>query len=184
MFVDIHNTTNKYNIIFADPPWQYSNKGNEGTCSTHYSTMSLTEICQLPVKNITADDCALFLWCTGPFLNKADQVMNAWGFTYKTVYTNWVKTTKDGSRPTGKAVGYYTRNPVEYLLVGVKGNMNQHRDKHYYACSVHQEYSAKHSQKPLAPMNVAIKMYGDKPRIELFARDAKDGWHYWGNEVK
>lgn len=91
--VDITKTDKKYNIVYADPAWQYWEGGNKNQ-SLHYTTMTIDEICELPVKNITADDCALFLWVTYPILPDAFKVIEAWGFKYSTAAFVWIKKNK------------------------------------------------------------------------------------------
>lgn len=181
--VDIYNPTRKYNLIIADPPWQYATPGYNGGTLKHYECMNLTEICKLPVQNLADTDCALFLWTTAPMMAKAQQVIEAWGFTYKTIFFNWVKTTKDKQKPTQRIPGWYTRNCVEYLLVATRGNMNQYRDKSLNLSSLFYEYSPAHSRKPDYPMNKIVQMYGDLPRLEMFARRKLYGWDCWGNQV-
>jgi len=97
MFVDIYNTDKKYNIIYADPPWSYktySSKGKGRSAEAHYSTMSIEEICKLPINKIAANDCALLMWTTFPTMQYAFQALNAWGFIYKTVAFVWIKQNK------------------------------------------------------------------------------------------
>lgn len=97
MKIDIYNTDKKFNIIYADPPWSYktySSKGKGRSAESHYSTMSIDEICKLPVSKIASDDCALFMWATFPNLEYSFQVLKAWGFTYKTVAFVWIKQNK------------------------------------------------------------------------------------------
>lgn len=89
--VDIFDTKKKYNIIYADPPWHYNDKGCNGNAQTHYNTMKLSEICDLPVNDIANKDCVLFLWSTYPMLRNAMQVIDSWGFKYKTLGFQWVK---------------------------------------------------------------------------------------------
>ena len=104
MEVDIFNTDKKYNIIYADPPWQYGDKRTgkgknnphgAGGAEKHYSTMQTIEICNLPIKNIVAEDCMLFMWATAPMIFEAEKVIKAWGFDYKTFGFVWVKMTND-----------------------------------------------------------------------------------------
>ncbi len=78
MKIDIYNTDKKYNIIYADPPWQYNDKKCNGNCADHYDTMSIVDICNLPIQNIAAKDCVLFLWATYPMLQESMQMIKAW----------------------------------------------------------------------------------------------------------
>lgn len=181
--IDIHHPSRKYNLIIADPPWEYDTNGYMGSTKNHYNTMSISEICKLPVEELAAENCALFLWCTAPMMQKAFQVIESWGFTYKTVFFNWIKTCKHKCKPTQRVTGWYTRNAVEYVLVATKGNINQFRDKSLAISSIFEQYSAVHSEKPMYPMQMIVKMYGNLPRVELFARKKTYGWDCWGDQI-
>lgn len=110
----------KYGIIYADPPWSYRNKGVDGAAEKHYRTMSLTDIMALPVSEIAADDSVLFLWVTYPMLQEGLNVIKAWGFTYKTIAFQWVKTyPKCGKFVFG--IGNWTRSNSECCLLATKG---------------------------------------------------------------
>ena len=114
----------RYEVIYADPPWRYvvwSNKGKGRSAESHYPTMSLAEICALPVKEFAAPDSALFLWATFPNLLDAFQVMKAWGFHYKTVAFVWVKRNKK-SPGWFWGLGYWTRANAEICLLATKGH--------------------------------------------------------------
>jgi ParB/RepB/Spo0J family partition protein len=168
----------KYNIIYADPPWQYW-EGGEKNQSKHYPTMTIEEIKNLPVQDLSADNCILFLWATSPMLPEAIEVMKAWGFSYSTVGFVWVKSLKDG---TGFAfgLGQWTRTNAEYCLIGTKGHIER-KD-----ASIPQIVYApreEHSKKPDIVRNLIVKLVGDLPRIELFARQKTEGWAVWGNEI-
>ena len=113
---NIFATDKKYNIVYADPPWQYNDKGCNGNAQKHYSTMKLTEICDLPINSIADKDCVLFLWSTYPMLINAMQVIDSWGFKYKTLGFQWVKRNRKSggvllryrSMDTGKHRGLFT----------------------------------------------------------------------------
>ena len=126
MTVDIFNTNKKYSIIYADPPWKYNDKmvmkgvhGNIRGAESFYNTMTLEDIKALPVKEITEKNAILFLWVTMPFLPQTQEVMESWGFKYKTCGFTWIKTTKTGKIHTG--MGHYTRGNAELCLIGVRG---------------------------------------------------------------
>ena len=126
MTVDIFNTENKYSIIYADPPWKYNDRmvmkgvhGNIRGAESFYNTMTLKDIKALPVKEITEKNAILFLWVTMPFLPQTQEVMESWGFKYKTCGFTWIKTTKTGKIHTG--MGHYTRGNAELCLIGVRG---------------------------------------------------------------
>ncbi len=160
MVVDIFNTDRKYSIIYADPPWMYRDKmkmkgvhGEIRGAASFYDTMDLSDIKALPIKNIAKENSILFMWITMPMLDKAFQVMEAWGFTYKTCGFCWIKRTKNGKIHLG--LGHYTRGNSELCLIGIPDIV---RDK-------------------------IVELMGDLPKIELFARQQAEGWDCWGNEV-
>ena len=114
-------TGQKYNIVYADPPWRYDNKRVQGGAEKHYGTMSTEEICGLPVADICAEDCTLFLWVTFPQLPEALRVMESWGFRYKTVAFVWLKQNRK-SPGWFYGLGFWTRGNAEICLLGVKGH--------------------------------------------------------------
>jgi N6-adenosine-specific RNA methylase IME4 len=117
----------KRNIIYADPPWEYTIKHHEkgttmnGLATQHYSTMSLKELKQLNIQEIAAKDCILFLWTTGPQMKNSIELMNEWGFHYKTMFMTWIKTTKGEIK--ADRLGFYTRQTCEYVFMGSCGNV-------------------------------------------------------------
>ncbi|MBC5744881.1 DNA methyltransferase [Lachnospiraceae bacterium MD308] len=169
----------KYSIVYADPPWKYDMKKGQGVAENHYQTMSIEEICSLPIGEITQKDAVLFLWVTFPQLPEAFKVMKAWGFAYKTVAFVWVKQNK-----TGKGfffgLGYWTRSNAEICLIGVKGHMKRISNKVFQLIVSPLEG---HSKKPDEARTRIVELMGDLPRIELFARQEMPGWDVWGNEV-
>jgi N6-adenosine-specific RNA methylase IME4 len=174
--------SSKFNIIYADPAWSYNDKcnaGKRGACHK-YTVTSTADLRAIPVANIAADDCALFMWATCPMLPDAFSVMGAWGFSYKTVAFVWVKTNKIKPTPFW-GMGHWTRANAELCLLGVKGNPKR------VSKGVHQIIQRKimrHSQKPPEARDLIVKLMGDLPRVELFARDVADGWQRWGNEIE
>ena len=172
----------KYNIIYADPAWYFntwSKKGNERSAIRHYNCMSISDICNLPINNITDDDCILFIWVIDPMLPEAVEVIKAWGFKYKTVAFTWVKQNKK-SDGYFTGLGYWTRANPEMCLLATKGKPKR------LSKSVRQLIISKlqeHSKKPDEIRNRIVELCGDLPRIELFARQKVDGWDCWGNEV-
>lgn len=172
----------KYNIIYADPPWTYkvwSEKGSGRSASQHYKTMSKNEIQELPVKNISDNDCILFLWATYPCLEEALELIKIWGFTYKTIAFTWVKRNKK-SDSWFWGLGHWTRSNPEICILATKGKPKR------ISSSVHSVIDTrieKHSKKPDEVRERIIKLVGDLPRIELFARENHDGWDTWGDEI-
>lgn len=186
MKVDIFNTDKKYNIIYADPPWQYNDKmkmpGVHGMirgAESFYPTMNLEEIKALPIKNITSKDAILFMWITMPLLDKAFETKKAWGFEYKTCGFCWIKRTKNGKIHLG--MGHYTRGNAELCLIGIKNKKPQFHTRSM--SQIVESEIRKHSQKPNEIRDKIVELCGDVPRIELFARQYADGWDCWGNEV-
>ena len=171
--------TKRYPIILADPPWRYSSGNVQGAAENHYPTMHINDICALPVAELAAEDSALFLWATFPMLREALQVIDAWGFKFKTVAFVWLKTNrKAGTWFTG--LGYWTRANAEVCLLATRGKP-QRRDK-----GIHQLIISPlegHSKKPDEARERIVRLMGDLPRVELFARQTPPGWDVWGNEV-
>jgi len=184
----------KYSVIYADPAWSYSDKANAGKrgASHKYNCMSLEDICALPVQDIAADDCVLFLWVTPPFLMDAAKVIEAWGFEYKTKAFNWVKYTVKGKLHYG--MGNWTRANTEDCLLAIKGEQfyvtedcllaTRGKSKRQDASipQVMRSRILNHSVKPPETRDRIVKLMGDIPRIELFARQKVEGWDGWGND--
>ena len=172
----------KYQIIYADPPWNYkvySKKGLGRSAESHYPTMSIEDICALPVGNLADKDCALFLWVTIPCLLEGLSVLKAWGFTYKTVGFVWVKQNRKADSLFW-GMGYWTRSNVELCILATKGHPKR------INAAVHQvivSHIEEHSKKPQEARERIVSLMGDLPRIELFARQSTPGWDVWGNEV-
>ena len=169
----------KYNIIYADPPWRYRDKGCNGNAAAHYPTMKNDDICKLPVDKIAADDCVLFIWTTYPMIGEALKVIKSWGFTYKSIAFQWVKQNRSGNGYFF-GLGHWTRSNTEPCLIAVKG-----KPKRINAGISQLIVSPvqKHSQKPYETREKIVALMGDLPRIELFAREKTLGWDVWGNEV-
>lgn len=172
----------RYKIILADPPWAYTDKAAAGKrgASFKYSVMSLPDIKALDVQSIAADDCALFLWTTWPFMAEALEVITAWGFKYRTIGFLWAKTNKSG-HGLFWGMGNWTRSNSEPCLLAVRGKPER------LSASVHSVVLAPvqgHSKKPKHVHRRIVTLLGDQPRIELFARDRYAGWDIWGNEVE
>ena len=188
----------KYQIIYADPPWElkYVKETIKGfnVYDLPYPQMRDEEIIGLPVKSILDKNAILFIWAIDSRIPILDKLMDAWGFNYKTVGFVWNKITKYGQyiNHDGTSVnanlGKYTKKSCEFCFIGTKGNClaKHHTQNQYYP-----EPKRLHSQKPKQIRNMIVKMCGDLPRIELFARPPKDilfedesyrGWDLWGNE--
>jgi len=169
----------KYKIIYADPPWSYDNKNTGGSMKSgaaeQYDTMPLDEIKNLPIKKICHKDCVLFMWATTPLLEEAFEVIKAWGFRYKTcIY--WRKIMSLG-------MGYWFRGQVEVLIVAVKGDIKAFRCQR---ANFIQTKVRRHSQKPTEMygwIEEISKKHDLEPKIELFARERREGWDAYGNQL-
>ena len=186
-----------YNIIYADPPWSYTRTIGNGTIrqrdgESHYATMSVDSLRQIGyhVNRISRKNSALLLWATLPNLPAAIQIMESWGFKYKTCWCTWVKSNKAGDKPFF-GVGYYTRWNAELCLLGVKGRIasfknlveDEVRDGNPNAMSsICIEPPRQHSRKPSIVRDNIVTFFGDVPRIELFAREQSPGWCVLGNQ--
>ena len=170
----------KYQIIYADPAWQYDDKalaGNRGA-GCKYDVMAIDEIMALPIQDITATNCFLFMWGTWALLPQCLVVIKAWGFEYKTLGFLWTKKNKTkGGYSIG--MGNYTRANSEYCLLAVKGKPKIMRHK---VTQIVDTSARKHSQKPDIIRGRIVQLCGDLPRIELFARKQIPGWDGWGAE--
>ena len=170
----------RYQIIYADPPWRYEQKSMQGAAEKHYPTMSIADLCALPVADIAAADSALFLWATFPQLPAALKLIRAWGFTYKTIAFLWLKKNKR-SDSWFYGLGFWTRGNAEICLLATKGHPKRRAANiHQFIISPVQE----HSKKPDEARKKIVDLMGDVPRIELFARCYTEGWDVWGNEVE
>jgi N6-adenosine-specific RNA methylase IME4 len=173
--------SSKYNIIYADPPWSYNDKalaGNRGA-GCKYETHGINWLCDLPVKTICHDDCALFMWITMPQLPLMQRVMESWGFTYKTVAFTWIKTNRKNGTPF-MGMGNWTRANAELCVLGTRGHIKR------VSAGVRQVVMSpitSHSEKPSIVRGHIVALMGDLPRVELFARQRAAGWDCWGNEV-
>ena len=144
--------TKQYGIIYADPPWHYDRKHGSGVAENHYPTMSIEEICALPLSELAAKDSAVFLWV------KQNRKADSWFY----------------------GMGFWTRSNAEVCLLATRG-----RPKRQCA-GIHQfviSHIEQHSKKPDEVRDKIVKLMGDQPRVELFARQKTPGWDVWGNEV-
>lgn len=165
----------KYQVIYADPPWSYSNKktggGNSSGASQHYDTMSLQDICDIAIP--TAKDSCLFMWATVPLMPEAFKVMDAWGFKYKTMIT-WRKLMSMG-------MGYWYRGQTEHLLFGIRGKIKAFRVQE---ANIIQHKVGRHSEKPEVFRELIERSTLHMPdKLEMFARKESIGWDVFGNQV-
>ena len=171
----------KYQIIYADPPWdsnsQFGRDKKRGNAQ-HYPLMTIEDIKNLPVESIADENCVLLLWAVDTQLQDALDTIKSWGFTFKTVGFTWVKETKHGKDHFG--VGMWTRKNPEMCLLATKGKPKR------FSAGVRQLQRHKvreHSRKPDEIRDEIVRLCGDIPRIELFCRFPQSGWDVWGNEV-
>lgn len=183
--------------IYADPPWHfktYNAKGRQrspdwrpfkGSPSIHYDTMAADDIRALPVGDLAADDCALFLWICWPLLEEAMALITAWGFTYKTCAFAWTKAhaaqvemfRDDADGQVG--MGYWTRSNSEVCLLAVRGRP-QRLNKDVRQAII--EPRREHSRKPECVYGRIERLVAG-PYLELIARNERPGWTSWGNQV-
>ena len=172
----------KYKIIYADPPWQYrvySKKGQGRSAENHYHTMNIKDIMALPVDKIADKDCILFLWITFPCLKEGIEVMERWGFKYKTCGFNWVKRNKK-KNTYFMGLGFWTRSNSDICLIGTKGQPKRISKSVPQICDAR---IMEHSRKPAEIRERIVELCGELPRIELFARDKVKGWDSLGDEM-
>jgi N6-adenosine-specific RNA methylase IME4 len=160
----------KYSVIYADPPWPYNNSGFHQSAAAHYPTMTIDDICAMPVGDLADEPCALYMWATVPLLPDALRVLEAWGFEYKT-HRVWVKDKAPG-------MGWWLQTYHELLLIGTR-NGNAHPLERLP--SIVESPVGRHSRKPDV-FRADIERCHAGARIELFARETSVGWEAWGNE--
>jgi len=163
----------RFGVIYVDPPWDYQIQISP-TWKFDYRTMSNADIAAMPIKDLAADDAVLFMWSTSAHLAKAFNVINAWGFDYKSSFV-WNK--------GNIGWGYYFRGQHELLLMATRGSPGTPPPAARVP-SVLNSARSEHSQKPDEVYTIIEQMYPDLPKLELFARQKRDGWASWGNEVR
>lgn len=172
----------KYEIIYADPAWQYKTKENlakksilNGKINSHYETMTIAELECLPMDSISDKNCMLFMWVVSPMLDDGIDLMKKWGFKYSTIAFIWHK---QRTNP-----GHYTMSECEICIVGRRGKIPTPRG----ARNVRQflsEMRGNHSAKPNEIRNRIELMFPTQSKLEMFARQSAEGWDAWGNEVE
>lgn len=168
-----------YDLIMIDPPWRfelYSAKGEEKSAQAQYATMSLDDIAALPVADLAAPDCLLWMWATAPLLPRQIEIMARWRFRYVTSGV-WVKTTVTGKTAFG--TGYVLRNAHEPFLIGAIGEPKTQRDVR----SVVMGQTREHSRKPDSAYAAAERLVPNARRADLFSREHRKGWDSWGDEA-
>lgn len=194
MKIDIYNTDKKYNLVLADPPWDFNNKKTGGSmvssAKSKYRTTSTYDLCCMPVRYLLEDDCILFMWYVNSMPEDAIQMGKAWGFT-KFLSMNglvWHKKTKNDLTHFG--MGHGTRASTESVMIMYNGSLSRLiKDK-----SIRNLFEAKmpvdesnnyiHSAKPDEFFNLIDKLCGDVPRLEMFSRKERVGWDCFGDGVQ
>lgn len=184
----------EYQVIYADPAWQYGSKelygdkNKEGKRKNRfrklermYDTMSLDDIKQLPVMNMIGKNAACFLWVTDSHLKEGIEVLESWGFKYKTIAFVWIKKTNKGNTYVNFAP--WTLKSSEICLLGMRGTMGKLKTDNTVRQLIEAERT-KHSKKPMEARERIEQLFADVNRIELFARENHIGWDAWGNEVE
>ncbi len=179
---------NRFGVIYADPPWKFRNFSERGTgrnAVAHYSCMDFAQLAALKPQRWAAKDCVLFLWATDPMLPKAFELIEAWGFTFKTVGFYWAKTNKNADLEaltpddffTG--LGYWSRANVEQCLLATRGAPPRlAKDVRRLVIAPRRE----HSRKP-DEVRARIERLACGPYLELFARESHSGWTCWGDQM-
>jgi N6-adenosine-specific RNA methylase IME4 len=166
----------KFRVIYADPPWKYGDQltENYGATKYHYPNMSISELCSIPVFNLTTENAVLFLWVTSPIIAECWPVIKAWGFLYKACFV-WDKVKHN--------FGHYNSVRHEFLLICTKGSCLPDTNELVDSVQVY-ERTEKHSEKPEIFREIIDKLYPHGKRVELFARGGKkEGWERWGNQI-
>jgi N6-adenosine-specific RNA methylase IME4 len=174
----------KFRTILADPPWQFQNRTGkmapEHKRLNRYGTMTLDDILALPVAQLADDPAHLYLWVPNALLPEGLQVIQAWGFQYKSNIV-WHKIRKDGG-PDGRGVGFYFRNTTELLLFGVRGKNARTLAPGRRQVNLIQTMKREHSRKPDEQYEL-IESCSPGDYLELFARGSREGWATWGNQA-
>lgn len=176
----------RFNILYVDPPWKYRNDGSrgklKGAVSKQYNSLSIEDLKKLHIDKITEKNCILYLWVTNPFIREGLELLDAWGFEYKTMLT-WVK--------KSYGLGYYYRSKTEHILLGIKGQVKAFRSTRTNI--IHSQKKVyRHSEKPEVVRDLIdeLDVITHPKKLEIFARrnhhtfiDDKSSWTFIGNEV-
>jgi len=182
---DVWKNVKKYSIIYADPPWYFNKRANVGKFGggsyMKYPLMKEGEIIEMSpfIQHITAKNCALFMWTTSYHHKSAYKVMEHWGFEPINYGFVWMKINKGDGKPRF-GTGFYTKSNIEICLFGRKGKMTPITNS---IGEMIIEPIREHSRKPDIVREKIVDLFGDLPRIELFARQRTEGWDTWGKEI-
>lgn len=177
--------TATFTTVMADPPWQFKNRTGkmapEHKRLNRYGTLTFEDIKALPVADVCADQAHLYLWVPNALLREALDVMQAWGFEYKSNIV-WQKVRKDGE-PDGRGVGFYFRNTTELILFGVRGKNFRTLAPARSQVNVIKSRKREHSRKPDEQYEL-IESCSPGPYLELFGRGQREDWTTWGNQAE
>jgi N6-adenosine-specific RNA methylase IME4 len=162
---------NHFGCVYADPPWQYGNQGTRAATDNHYQTMTIADLCAMPVESLVADDAHLHLWTTNAFIQEAFSVIEAWGFEYRSMFI-WVK--------PQMGIGNYWRVSHEIMLLGIRGNAKRFNNRALKSWV--EADRTKHSAKPELVRQMVEKASAG-PYLELFGRKLVKGWTVFGNQI-
>ena len=179
----------RYNTIYADPPWRFNNfsvKGEGRNAIPHYDCLTIQQLKKIDIQRHTNKDCALFLWVTDPLLDQGLELINEWGFKFKTVAFYWIKTNKKSDlkklnveKDFFTGLGYWTRANCEQCLLATRGNPKRYgKDVRRLIITKRRE----HSRKP-DEIYERIERLVSGPYLELFSRKTKKNWDSWGDQV-
>jgi N6-adenosine-specific RNA methylase IME4 len=174
----------RFGTIYADPPWFYDNQGTRAATGNHYLGLTVSELCELPIAKLAADDAHLHLWTTNGFLFECPRLFDAWGFEFRSSFV-WIK--------PQIGIGNYWRNSHEFLLTAIRGDAKRFADKSLKSWLRDDEEDelpkswldcdrSKHSAKP-EQVRQMIERASPGPRLELFGRSPANGWVVWGNQI-
>jgi len=178
----------KFNIIYLDPAWYFPKRNNlktkfGGGITDKYPPMKIEDIKNLPIQDLADDNCAIFMWITTSMTSDSDiidklSLLKHWGFKIPNIAFNWKKEYKNGKTHFG--TGYYTKSGSELCILGIKGKMKPISN---YISSIVESPLEYHSKKPDIIADKIVELFGDLPRIELFARQPRNGWITIGQEL-
>jgi N6-adenosine-specific RNA methylase IME4 len=160
-----------FGCVYADPPWQYGNQGTRAATDNHYGTMTISDLCEMRVSELVADDAHLHLWTTNAFIREAFSLIEAWGFEYRSMFV-WVK--------PQMGIGNYWRVSHEVMLLGIRGNAKRFNDRSLKSWT--EANRTKHSAKPDSVRKM-IERASHGPYLEMFGRKMVEGWTVFGNQI-
>ena len=173
----------KYNLLIVDPPWTYPKSGSttnsRGLAKSHYELMTKDELINFPIQRFCLPDCYCFMWTTGTKMKESIELLESWGFEYFSIVFTWIKKNKIADSLFW-GMGAVSRSNPEYVILGRQGKLERK------SASVHSVIDTKisdHSVKPIELHKRIEELYGDLPRIELFATYHVPGWTAWGKGV-